>query len=127
MNRTDINVYLTNPELVVNASREDLRRLVETYPYCEALHWIYLRALYIADDAMFDEELILHGMHISNRRLFYNYLTSTNIPINETIPNNEKANVVTTDTPNSSLHTPDYSPIVPHYCSLTSSSQFVNI
>ena len=75
MNRTDINVYLTNPELVVNASREDLRRLVETYPYCEALHWMYLRALYIADDAMFDEELMLHGMHISNRRLFYNYLT----------------------------------------------------
>ncbi len=24
---------------------------------------------------MFDEELMLHGMHISNRRLFYNYLT----------------------------------------------------
>ena len=75
MNRTDINIFLTNPDLVANASREDLRRLVETYPYCEALHWIYLRALYIVDDAMFDEELMLRGMHISNRRLFYNYLT----------------------------------------------------
>ncbi|MBO5345310.1 MAG: hypothetical protein J6A44_00205 [Paludibacteraceae bacterium] len=75
MNRTDINRYLTNPELVANASSEELRRLVETYPYCEALHWIYLRALYVADDAMFEEELMLHGMHISNRRLFYNYLT----------------------------------------------------
>ena len=75
MNRTDINKYLTNPELISEASREELRRLVESYPYCEALHWIYLRALYIADDAMFDEELLLHGMHISNRRLFYNYLT----------------------------------------------------
>ena len=75
MNRTDINRYLTNPELVTNASSEELRRLVETYPYCETLHWIYLRALYVADDAMFEEELMLHGMHISNRRLFYNYLT----------------------------------------------------
>ncbi len=75
MNRTDINRYLTNPELVANASSEELRRLVETYPYCETLHWIYLRALYVADDAMFEEELMLHGMHISNRRLFYNYLT----------------------------------------------------
>ena len=65
MNRTDINNFLTNPDLVANASKEELRRLVETYPYCEALHWMYLRALYIAD----------HGMHISNRRLFYNYLT----------------------------------------------------
>ena len=75
MNRTDINRYLTNPELVANASSEELRRLVETYPYCETLHWMYLRALYVADDAMFEEELMLHGMHISNRRLFYNYLT----------------------------------------------------
>jgi hypothetical protein len=75
MNRTDINNFLTNPDLVANASKEELRRLVETYPYCEALHWMYLRALYIADDAMFDEELMLHGMHISNRHLFYNYLT----------------------------------------------------
>ena len=75
MNRTDINKYLTNPELISEASKEELHRLVETYPYCEALHWIYLRALYIADDAMFEEELMLHGMHISNRCLFYNYLT----------------------------------------------------
>jgi hypothetical protein len=78
MNRTDINNFLTNPDLVANASSEELRRLVETYPYCETLHWIYLRALYIADDAMFEEELMLHGMHISNRRLFYNYLTENN-------------------------------------------------
>ncbi len=78
MNRTDINKYLTNPELISEASKEELHRLIETYPYCEALHWIYLRALYIADDAMFEEELLLHGMHISNRRLFYNYLTENN-------------------------------------------------
>ncbi len=78
MNRTDINKYLTNPELISEASKEELHRLVETYPYCEVLHWIYLRALYIVDDAMFEEELLLHGMHISNRRLFYNYLTFEN-------------------------------------------------
>ena len=116
MNRTEITKYLTNPELVANASSTELRRLVEIYPYCESLHWIYLRSLYINDDAIFEDELMKYGMHISNRRLFYNYLTSTNIPINETIPNNEKANVVTTDTPNSSLLIPHLS--TPDYCSL---------
>ena len=75
MNRTDINRYLTNPELVANASSDELRHLTEIYPYCEALHWIFLRSLYINDDATFDDELMKHGMHISNRRLFYNYLT----------------------------------------------------
>ncbi len=113
MNRTDINKYLTNPELVTEVSSEELRRLVETYPYCEALRWIYLRALYVADDAMFDEELMLHGMHISNRRLFYNYLTTNNTQINETKTNKEQTNIEIDNTPNSSLliphlSTPDY-------------------
>ena len=60
---------------MANASSDELRHLTEIYPYCEALHWIYLRSLYINDDATFDDELMKHGMHISNRRLFYNYLT----------------------------------------------------
>ena len=113
MNRTDINKYLTNPELISEASKEELHRLVETYPYCETLHWIYLRALYLADDAMFEEELMLHGMHISNRRLFYNYLTTDNSQTNETKTNNKQTNIETNNTPNSSflithLSTPDY-------------------
>ena len=76
MNRTEITKYLTNPELVANASSSDLRHLIEIYPYCESLHWIYLRSLYINDDAIFEDELMKYGMHISNRRLFYNYLTT---------------------------------------------------
>ena len=75
MNRTDINKYLNDPELVANASSGELRRLIEAYPYCEVLYWIYLRLLYIQDDAIFEDELMRYGMHISNRRLFYNYLT----------------------------------------------------
>ena len=101
MNRTDINKYLTNPELISEASKEELHRLVETYPYCEALHWIYLRALYIADDAMFEEELLLHGMHISNRRLFYNYLTEEKT--NTQTDYNSQFSIL-----NSQLSTPDY-------------------
>ena len=112
MNRTDINNFLINPDLVANASKEELRRLVETYPYCEALHWMYLRALYIADDAMFDEELMLHGMHISNRRLFFNYLTyqkETDLnspPVLGGVPEGE--GISQFSILNSQLSTPDY-------------------
>ena len=113
MNRTEITKYLTNPELVANASSTELRRLVEIYPYCESLHWIYLRSLYINDDAIFEDELMKYGMHISNRRLFYNYLTNNDITTNETTPNYEQASIETPGTPNSSLliphlSTPDY-------------------
>ena len=75
MNRTEINKYLNDPELVANASSEELLRVIEAYPYCEMLYWIYLRCLYTKDDAIFEDELMRYGMHISNRRLFYNYLT----------------------------------------------------
>lgn len=75
MNRSDINKYLTDPNLVDHTTSDDLRRLIDIYPYCEALYWIYLRSLYIKDDAIFDDELMKYGLYISNRKLFYNYLT----------------------------------------------------
>ncbi len=108
MNRTEITKYLTNPELVANASSNELHHLVEIYPYCESLHWIYLRSLYINDDAIFENELMKYGMHISNRHLFYKYLTN-----NETTTNNEQITIETKNTHNSSLiipnlSTPDY-------------------
>ena len=111
MNRAEITQYLTNPELVANASSSDLRHLVEIYPYCESLHWLYLRSLYINDDAIFEDELMKYGMHISNRRLFYNYLTT-----NETTTDNEQTNIKTKNTTNSPLLIPHLSP--PDYFTL---------
>ena len=106
MNRAEITQYLTNPKLVANASSGELRHLVEIYPYCESLHWIYLRSLYINDDAIFEDELMKYGMHISNRRLFYNYLITNDTPTNETTDNeitNSQFSIL-----NSQLATPDY-------------------
>jgi hypothetical protein len=113
MNRTDINKFLTNPKLVDDTTSNELRRLIEIYPYCEVLYWIYLRSLYIKDDATFDDELLKYGMHISNRRLFFNYLTTDNSQTNETQTNNKQTDIETNNTPNSSLliphlSTPDY-------------------
>ena len=106
MNRTEITKYLTNPELVANAPSNELRHLVEIYPYCESLHWIYLRSLYINDDAIFEDELMKYGMHISNRRLFYNYLTTNETTDNE-INNSQLSTPVETQYI-ASLQTTDY-------------------
>ena len=106
MNRTEITKYLTNPELVANASSDELRHLVEIYPYCESLHWIYLRSLYINDDAIFEDELMKYGMYISNRHLFYNYLTTNETTDNE-INNSQLSTPVETQYI-ASLQTTDY-------------------
>lgn len=106
MNRTEIIKYLINPELVANAPSNELRHLVEIYPYCESLHWIYLRSLYINDDAIFEDELMKYGMHISNRHLFYNYLTTNETTDNE-INNSQLSTPVKTQYI-ASLQTTDY-------------------
>ena len=102
MNRSDINKYLTDPNLVEHTTSDDLRRLIDIYPYCEALYWIYLRSLYIKDDAIFDDELMKYGLHISNRKLFYNYLTYE-LTSNST-PNQDSQFPIV----NPQLSTPDY-------------------
>ena len=102
MNRSDINKYLTDPNLVEHTTSDDLRRLIDIYPYCEALYWIYLRSLYIKDDAIFDDELMKYGLHISNRKLFYNYLTYE-LTTNST-PNQDSQFPIV----NPQLSTPDY-------------------
>ena len=103
MNRTEINKYLNDPEIVANASSEELRRLIEAYPYCEVIYWIYLRLLYIQDDAIFEDELMKYGLHISNRKLFYNYLTYESTTSNSAT--NEDSQLATL---NPQLSTPDY-------------------
>ena len=102
MNRSDINKYLTDPNLVEHTTSDDLRRLIDIYPYCEALYWIYLRSLYIKDDAIFDDELMKYGLHISNRKLFYNYLTYE-LTTNSTPNQDTQLPII-----NPQLSTPDY-------------------
>ena len=102
MNRSDINKYLTDPNLVEHTTSDDLRRLIDIYPYCEALYWIYLRSLYIKDDAIFDDELMKYGLHISNRKLFYNYLTYE-LTTNSTPNQDSQLPII-----NPQLSTPDY-------------------
>ena len=103
MNRTDINNFLNTPELVANASSNELRRLIEAYPYCEVVYWIYLRLLYIQDDAIFEDELMKYGLHISNRKLFYNYLTHESTTPDSTLDQDSQLSIL-----NSQLSTPDY-------------------
>lgn len=102
MNKNDINNFLNNPELVTNASKDELRRLIEAYPYCEVTYWIYLRLLYIHDDAIFEDELMKYGLYISNRRLFYNYLTFENTKEQNNLPIETEQTIVLP------VQTPDY-------------------
>lgn len=56
-------------------TKEELKELIELYPYCEPVYWLYLRYLYQNDDITFEQELMRYGMYLSDRRWFYEFMT----------------------------------------------------
>ncbi len=73
--KEQIDSWINRPETVESIDINEVVKLLTSYPYCEKLHWVYLRCLYVNNDVNFDSELIARGLYISNRRLFYNYIT----------------------------------------------------
>lgn len=73
----DIQRFLTDPEAADNADSAELRHLVQLYPYCEPLHWIYLRNLFSTGDVTFESELQHRSIYISNHEGLYYYVTYT--------------------------------------------------
>ena len=74
--KEDIIKYLNKETELLD--KEELRSVIELYPYCEILRWIYLRLLYRNND-----------IYITNRKGLYFFLTDENKPEEEpdnTIP-----------------------------------------
>lgn len=74
---SDIVNLLNNPTTTDNVDISDIRHLLEMYPFCEPLHWIYLRIIYTNNDITFDSELQNHIIYISDRSSLYHYITYT--------------------------------------------------
>ena len=69
-----IEAWLKDPSAVNECSEHDLRELILHFPYCEILHWAYLKKLHDTDDVRFDKQLEAASIYISNRIALYNYL-----------------------------------------------------
>lgn len=76
--KEDIISYLQQTDTPQTINKEDLKSVIELYPYCEKLRWIYLKLLYQNNDITFENELMNHGIYITNRKALYFYLTETN-------------------------------------------------
>ncbi len=74
ISQSDIYSSISNPQYVENLLAHDLRELIDLYPYCETLHHIYLRKLMMDNDVRYEAQLSDSCMHISDRKVLYNYL-----------------------------------------------------
>ena len=73
----DIARYLADPETTKEITTKEIASLIELYPYCEPLHWIYLRSLFMSNDLTFDDALYRHGIYVSDHKSLYYYITYT--------------------------------------------------
>lgn len=75
VSKADILRALNEP-LRQTIEADEWRALTDRYPTTEIFVWHYLRTLYQADALNFDDELTRLGFRLSNRQLFYNFITA---------------------------------------------------
>lgn len=57
------------------------KQAVDTFPTCEIILWNYLRELYRNDDISFENELLRLGLRLSNKEIFYRFMTQQNVDL----------------------------------------------
>jgi len=72
MTSTDIQQWVSHPELLNRESLYELRNLLARYPYFQSVRLLYLKNLYLLHDINFGLELRKAALYVADRRvLFY--------------------------------------------------------
>ena len=76
--RNDRMVYLLQcPGKIKAAEMDDLKKLIQQYPYFQAARLLYLKALYLSAREDFHKELKESTIHLSDRKQLLRYLYRT--------------------------------------------------
>ena len=72
MTNLNLQQWIQHPEMLNKDSLYELRMQLVRYPYCQTLHLLYLKNLFLFHDASFGSELKKSALHITDRAtLFY--------------------------------------------------------
>lgn len=78
MNVEQLATKIANPLLCSASDVEDLKQLTLKYPYSQLFSILYLKALSVAKDLHFEEELQKHAYKISDRQQLYELIHTYN-------------------------------------------------
>ncbi|KAA6324088.1 hypothetical protein EZS27_026542 [termite gut metagenome] len=72
MTATNLQQWISSPELLNKDTLYELRIALARYPYCQTLRLLYLKNLYLLHDDSFSSELRKAALYVGDRRaLFY--------------------------------------------------------
>jgi len=74
MTCTDLYEWMADPTLLTKSSLQDLRQMMDDYPYFHAVRLLYLKNLAVIKDVRLEKELKKMSVFIPDRRLLYHLI-----------------------------------------------------
>jgi hypothetical protein len=71
MNMEEFNILISNPAELKNTGKDDIRKLVAQYPYCQSLHLLYLKKLQFEQHPDFNNQLTKTAAFANDRKALY--------------------------------------------------------
>ena len=74
MTCTDFYKWMADPSLLTKSTLQDLRQMIDEYPYFHAVRLLYLKNLAVIQDVRLEKELKKMSVFIPDRRLLYHLI-----------------------------------------------------
>ena len=74
MNREEFIQFMNNPQLLDKHSVDEIRELVQEFPYFQSGHLLFLKNLHLLDNIRFPGQLRISAAHITDREVLYHLL-----------------------------------------------------
>jgi hypothetical protein len=71
MNRPDFIKFITEPSEIKNLNSQDIKSILDQYPYFQTAHMIYSAYLSSSDDILLYDQLKISAAHINDRSVLY--------------------------------------------------------
>lgn len=74
MNREEFIQFMNHPELLDKSSVDEMRELIDEFPYFQSGHLLYLKNLRLLDNIRFPSQLKVSAAYITDREVLYHLL-----------------------------------------------------
>lgn len=93
MNRTLLLSYMDDTTLLAGASLGELEKLTTEFPYCQATHLLYVKALSEQNSIHYHAQLKRTAAHVSDRSILYYLIQSNQAAPSKPLPASKKPSI----------------------------------
>ena len=76
MNNTDFTYILQNPEIVTHQQTDDIKSIIQEFPYFQSARALYLKGLKSQESFKYNQELKATAAYTTDRSILFDFITS---------------------------------------------------